>query len=582
MRRLATPEALAAQVAEAVADELITGYRRHQVPRAEVGDICEIFWTSCASGNVRIDIGGDVIQGQDVATRSSAIAKGGIAISGTVLGHVIQVYQTPPGKGKLSDKDVERILGEYLRWVGDAYDKARLFGMESAPVTKPASMQRLTDVFIPLTLRRFSPPGRREKEEALAGKTGVDALLAWRRLSQAEERTGDIVDLADLLTLSDRLAIVGGAGCGKSTVLAYLAATLARAAQTGDALPYRLPHDRPLVPILVPLRYYRDYLDKCRHAAGRELDDPRVGTLAGYLPWYLRRRSPVLELSEDFFDRILMGGGCLLMIDGLDEIANRNQRGQVRQEVENLVRDIYPGNRVIVTAREAGYREEAVFGDDFTRLDVQDLDEQQIATLVDNWCRRLYPEDVVGSRDKLVGAIGDINELRRERDLPSLVSTPLLVTMVVSVQWGETELPRERARLYEACVKAIIQAQYIPDDPARQALVDWGGPWEAQRDWLSELALAMHEGGRAGAAVREEQVRSILQGYPVARFAGHLLAGRALSRRVVRGAGRVLPVHPPDLPGVSRGAPARQTARAVASYVAAASAWTAGGARFCC
>ena len=134
---------------------------------------------------------------------------------------------------------------------------------------------------------------------------------------------------------------------------------------------------------------------------------------------------------------------------------------------------------MIVTAREAGYREEAVFGDDFTRLDVQDLDEQQITTLVDNWCRRLYPEDVVGSRDKLVNAIGNINELRQERDLPSLVSTPLLVTMVVSVQWGETELPRERARLYEACVKAIIQAQYIPDDPARQAL--WIGAGRGKR-----------------------------------------------------------------------------------------------------
>ena len=53
----------------------------------------------------------------------------------------------------------------------------------------------------------------------------------------------------------------------------------------------------------------------------------------------------------------------------------------MRQEVDNLVQDIYPGNRVIVTAREAGYREEAVFGDDFTRLDVQDLDEDQIATV---------------------------------------------------------------------------------------------------------------------------------------------------------------------------------------------------------
>src|SRR4029450_11893511 len=98
-----------------------------------------------------------------------------------------------------------------------------------------------------------------------------------------------------------------------------------------------------------------------------------------------------------------------------------------------------------------------------------------------------------------------------DRDLPPLVSTPLLTTMVVSVKWGETELPRERAKLYEACVKVILQAQYVPDDPARQALVEWGGAWEDQRNWLATLALAMHEGGRASAAIPEVRVCEVLQ-----------------------------------------------------------------------
>ena len=43
-----------------------------------------------------------------------------------------------------------------------------------------------------------------------------------------------------------------------------------------------------------------------------------------------------------------------------------------------------------------------------------------------------------------------------------------------------------------------LASQYIPDDPTRKALVNWGGPWEEQREWLSHLALAMHQGGQAG------------------------------------------------------------------------------------
>ena len=78
------------------------------------------------------------------------------------------------------------------------------------------------------------------------------------------------------------------------------------------------------------------------------------------------------------------------MLDGLDEVVSREDRGRVRQQVEDLVHDVYPGNCTLVTAREAGYREDAVFSDDFVRLDVQRLDDAQIQTLVANWCRQLY------------------------------------------------------------------------------------------------------------------------------------------------------------------------------------------------
>jgi len=352
----------------------------------------------------------------------------------------------------------------------------------------------------------------------------------------ADQRRGEgkPILLTELLTTHERLAIIGGAGCGKSTLLEYLASMLTEHATNGGDLPFSLPADRDmLVPLLIPLRYYRQYREDCKASPGHRLDDPRIGTLAGFIPWYLKQRSPALKLSEDFFDRLLLGGGCLLMLDGLDEVVSKDERGWVRQQVQELANDIYPENVIFVTAREAGYRENAVFDDDFVRLDVQPLDEEQIETLVHNWSQQLYPEAVEKQTAEIVNAITEINTRYRHQNLPPLVDTPLMTTMVVSVKWGETELPRERAKLYEAAVKVILQAQHIAEDETRRELINWGGPWQEQQEWLSHLALAMHGRGKDSAAITEDDLRKIL---------GDLLPKERLDKfiRAVRGRGGLL------------------------------------------
>jgi hypothetical protein len=56
--------------------------------------------------------------------------------------------------------------------------------------------------------------------------------------------------------------------------------------------------------------------------------------------------------------------------------------------------------------------------------------------LVANWCRKLYPAGEAAQRAAtLVHAVREINAMRADRDLPPLISTPLMTTMVVSVAW---------------------------------------------------------------------------------------------------------------------------------------------------
>lgn len=450
--------------------------------------------------------GGDAI---DMQHSSGPVIKP----SGPVTQHFYTVYQQPSGRARLDKEQFQRTLDAYLEWADRAYARARLYGLESVRTAKGRPVRSLADVFVPIALRRFAPPSRQAVEK-LAQAYGPDHLAEQRAfldLAQEGKQSGEPVAVTTLLTTHDRLAIIGGAGCGKNTLLTWLAFCLAHHAQTGAALPFGLePGRNAPIPLLIPLRYYHQYQEECRNAAGRSLDHPRSGTLAGFIPWYLKHRSPALELSEDFFDRLLLGGGCLLLLDGLDEIVDQTERGRVRAQVEALANDIYPANRFIVTAREAGYRDNAIFNDDFVRLDVQPLDEEETRVLVSNWCEQLYPGEVESQTGAIVDAIVTINQRYRDQNLPPLIDTPLMTTMVISVKWGETELPRERSKLYEAAVKVILQAQYLDEDESREALVNWGGQWEEQREWLSHLALSMHSQGRAGAALDEAAVRQIL------------------------------------------------------------------------
>ncbi len=433
----------------------------------------------------------------------ATVGDGNISVGGSVLGSIYHIYQAPLGPRTLSEAGFKRILDDYLTWVWSECRYARLHGLQAlagqGPKRKP-----LAAIYTSLQVTHgpaVQPGGRRGRREELERLPGRDAAPR-------------AVDMADLLTLGPRVAIVGGAGSGKTTYLAFVAASLADALG-GAALDTRLKPprpDRPLpIPFLAPLRFWNVYRRECRAVPGRRLEHPDEGSLAGFLLWYLRLSYRNFDAAGDFFDRLLRGGGALIMLDGLDEVVQREERLVVRDAISRLLdRPPYQGNQCLVTAREAGYRD-APFGDDFVRCDVQPMSEEQIAALVHAWCQGI-PELERAEAD-VVRVIGELNAERRARGQEPLVSTPLMVTMIVSVRYSQRELPRERAKLYDACVDAILQAQYGADADAagaREALITWGGPPDKQREWLSHLAFQMHRAGADGAVADEARVRAIL------------------------------------------------------------------------
>ena len=148
--------------------------------------------------------------------------------------------------------------------MSNTYGKVTLRGLRSrrAPLELP-----LDQVYVPLTAMvsplvtapKWSPQGRRQ-------------AAAASELEQAAATESQRIELNRLLGLGQRLAVIGGPGCGKTTVLQHIAWALASAlladapelAQTKVGLELTAGEALP-VPIFVPISTYARHRQEHRH-----------------------------------------------------------------------------------------------------------------------------------------------------------------------------------------------------------------------------------------------------------------------------------------------------------------------------
>ena len=157
------------------------------------------------------------------------------------------------------------------------------------------------------------------------------AAKTYRRGGQAAE-----IRLDQVLQQGGRVIITGGPGSGKTTVLLHLASTLALAlgsdrpalAQEKLGLTGPLP-----LPIYIPLSSYARYRRELAADCPAERD-----TLAAFISHYLIRQGQGgFDLPVDFFQQLLRSGRqVMVLLDGLDEVPDENERVQVRAAVRHL------------------------------------------------------------------------------------------------------------------------------------------------------------------------------------------------------------------------------------------------------
>ncbi len=445
---------------------------------------------------------GAVAQNSSVAAGARGVGVGGNHTGAINTGWQIVNHYYAASDQRLSKAQIAQQVAGYLRWLQARTENIELRGIERAGGA-PVVVLPLETAYVPLRAK-------------------------WMR--------GDTdIALNKVLGSGNRLVIVGGPGSGKTTVLLHMAWALASSLLNERSEPARSrlgplmkpskrneqskpkplqkcqPHELPL-PLFVPLASFARYR---RHLASNA--PARERTLAHFISYHLIDKQADFDLPADFFVQLFKDGqDVLLLLDGLDEVANENERAEVRQSVEDLVAG-REALRVVLTCRTIAYRSgRTALGADFREIAVQPLDfGRHIVPMVRQAYACIYLLDAALRTERANDLLEGIQGLEAQRRVrlgqqaEAFVNSPLMVRLLLIVHFNNRRLPDERADLFDKAINALLQVDYSPDVSVSNHLA---GNWKRYRDMAQQLAFHLHQQGRdQGREIEEPALRAALR-----------------------------------------------------------------------
>ncbi|WP_428268814.1 SUMF1/EgtB/PvdO family nonheme iron enzyme [Haliangium sp.] len=420
----------------------------------------------------------------------------------------------------------EDALSEYARRLRGAFGFIDMAGLGGGHLRL-----QLDDVFVPLRLRT------REAE--------TDDPRTGRMVRRQKEHDVTLADAFTRAQPASHLFILGEPGAGKTTALRKLLwSTLASTNPVSTSDPARggdtevtihgefdgtrigLPG--PTVPVFLRLR------DLDPEAMNRPMSAFIDGQLALVGDG---RGSRGLDgqgdddgahapLPPGFGDWLWQRGYLLLLLDGLDEIADSGQRAEVCRYIENNLAAArtqgIPGLRAVVSSRYAGLHRASGaaedlaigFGPGFARLDISPLDDSQVATLIQRWfvAAELSMARLGQSDEEAAATRGEArgtelaSQLRSaeyaSRRIKELVANPLLLTLLCVQVFDGGQIPRQRVDFFQDCLRTLLRrwTRGFSDDGPEPPLLELG---DALR-LLRPVAWRLHTSQRKSDLSRSE------------------------------------------------------------------------------
>ncbi|WTP25382.1 NACHT domain-containing protein [Streptomyces sp. NBC_00203] len=353
-----------------------------------------------------------------------------LARTATLGGEVTRILERLPDRSLFAPDGMDQDTAfrrRYLELVSEDLDEVELFRRAS---DRAAAQVRLSVAYV--SLRATGDDGTHRRRTARSLPQLRADMSDWEEAGG--EGSGMRVEAA--LGGAARVLLRGEAGSGKTTLLRWLAVTAARGAFTGELADWN-----GLTPVFVKLREYSD----------RPLPTPEAmldgvaAPLTGIMP-------------RGWVERQLDSGRALLLIDGVDELLDRERRA-VRDWLRTLLRT-YGEVRVVVTSRPAAAGADWLRREDFTTLNLDRMTPPDLAAFVRQWhqaVRELGDELPCGADELPRYEQSLLTSLKDRAHLQSLAGTPLLAAMLCAMHLTRgSQLPRDRMELYRNALHTLV------------------------------------------------------------------------------------------------------------------------------
>jgi predicted NACHT family NTPase len=298
--------------------------------------------------------------------------------------------------------------------------------------------------FLPVLPTTLAPVAEHRKQE-------LDKLYVSLSVSERLDDPSASLPMHKVFSESRNIVILGDPGAGKTTLLRYIALTCARARINISGLSGHTSARTHLknefgftsypLPVFVFLNRFRDpgFWTNSKSMLDAIRDE-------------LASNDILRNIPKLFFEEKLRNGECLFLLDAFDELGSQEARDTVANKIGELAAASPPGNRFIVSSRIVGYSGQLRnYG--FDSYTIQRLSWESIKQLVGRWYTYLGEPKL---QEQLIAA------LQANPRLLDLAVNPMLLSLIVLVQYVQRIIPDRRHVLYDECIKILVERRYAP------------------------------------------------------------------------------------------------------------------------